>query len=401
MQPGCSRRAVRRGGSTGRAAGSAGVARLDAATVSQEGARQTVFAGRLIDWQRRHGRRDLPWQRTRDPYRVWLAEVMLQQTRVATVAGYYERFLLRFPDLAALAAAEPGEVMALWAGLGYYARARNLHACARAVMAEHGGAFPRSARSLARLPGIGRSTAAAIAAFCFHERAAILDGNVKRVLARVFAIEGHPAAAAVERRLWALAQRLLPARGADMPRYTQALMDLGATLCTRHAPCCLRCPLRTQCVAHAEGRVDALPTPRPARVARLRQTHWLLLRWNGSVMLESRPPSGLWGGLLAPPQFDTRGALNAAARRFARRPAPRTLPARRHSFTHFTLEFTPHLLELRAAPPVAAELAAVWLPAAAVQRAALPAPVRALLVELQGAREATDTAGRRRSRAQR
>src|SRR5450830_404982 len=221
-----------------------------------------TLAQRVVRWQREHGRHDLPWQNTRDPYRVWLSEIMLQQTQVSTVLDYFDRFLVRFPDVAALAAAEQDEVLGLWSGLGYYSRARNLHACARQVMALHGGAFPRSAELLATLPGIGRSTAAAIASFCFDERVAILDGNVKRVLTRALGFGDDLAVAAHERRLWDLATDLLPeapavggdaGRSPDMPAYTQGLMDLGATVCTTRKPACLLCPLQATCKALAEA----------------------------------------------------------------------------------------------------------------------------------------------------
>jgi A/G-specific adenine glycosylase len=337
------------------------------------------FADRLIDWQRQHGRSDLPWQRTRDPYRVWLSEIMLQQTQVATVLGYYARFLDRFPAVTDLAAATLAEVMPYWAGLGYYARARNLHACAVAVVREHGGAFPRSAEALAQLPGIGRSSAAAIAAFCFDERAAILDGNVKRVLARQFGIEGDPATAAVERRLWSLADALLPADAARMPTYTQAVMDLGATLCTRAQPACARCPVRASCVALRDGRVDQLPTPRVRKAPPLRRAQMLVLLADEAVLLEQRPAHGLWGGLLTLPQFDDASALDAALPSLAGAAVPAiALPTRRHAFTHFTLEFTPRVARLPAAPR-AADSARHWLPLDQLDAAALPAPIRTLL----------------------
>jgi A/G-specific adenine glycosylase len=343
------------------------------------------FAQRLIDWQRRHGRRDLPWQRTRDPYRVWLSEIMLQQTQVATVIGYYERFLQRFPEVQSLAAADLPAVMPLWAGLGYYARARNLHACARAVVETHGGQFPRSARELAQLPGIGRSTAAAIAAFCFDERAAILDGNVKRVLARHFAVDGDPGKAAVERRLWALAADLLPVRPVDMPEYTQAVMDLGATLCTRATPRCDYCPVRASCVARRDGRVAQLPTARARRAPTKRTAHWLILVRDDAVLLEARPPAGVWGGLLAPPVFDTQRALAQALRALGIEARPRAWPQRRHAFTHFTLTFTPHVVAAPTGVLFVAELGRVWLPLSTLDSAGLPAPVRALLRDVQTA----------------
>ena len=252
------------------------------------------FAPRLLDWHRQHGRHDLPWQQTRDAYRIWLSEIMLQQTQVATVIPYYQRFLARFPDIPALAAAAQDEVMALWSGLGYYARARNLHRCAQVLVTEHGGRFPEDAAIIAELPGIGRSTAAAIAAFAFGRHGAILDGNVKRVLTRVFGIEGFPGKPAVERELWALAESLLPPR--DIEAYTQGIMDLGATLCTRARPDCVTCPMRGLCVAERDGRQAALPTARPAKVVPHREAHYCLFSDGEHILLERRPPQGIWGG---------------------------------------------------------------------------------------------------------
>src|ERR1700739_3432699 len=227
----------------------------------------TGFAPRLITWQREHGRHDLPWQNTRDPYRVWLSEIMLQQTQVSTVIPYYARFLERFPDVAALAAAPLDDVMTLWAGLGYYSRARNLHRCAQAVVEARGGAFPSSVEALAELPGIGRSTAAAIASFAFGARATILDGNVKRVLARVFGGEGFPGEKKVENVMWLLAESLLPVNATDddISAYTQGLMDFGATLCARGKPDCLRCPFAVDCVANVTGGQAELPEACPRK----------------------------------------------------------------------------------------------------------------------------------------
>jgi len=342
------------------------------------------FAARLIAWQARHGRRDLPWQQTRDPYRIWLSEIMLQQTQVTTVLGFYARFLDRFPSVASLAQASLDEVMPLWAGLGYYARARNLHACAQAVCTQHDGSFPTNARALGELPGIGPSTAAAIAAFCFDERAAILDGNVKRVLARHFGIEGDPAGAAVEQRLWSLARDLLPPAARDMPAYTQAVMDLGATLCTRAAPRCPACPVQASCVAHRDGRVAQLPTPRIRKAAVLRHAHMLILLHGDHVLLQQRPPTGLWGGLLTPPQFDSPAALHAAvAQLTGAAMASREMPARRHAFTHFTLEFVPHLVVLPSTALHAADAALCWKQLAHAGELAVPAPIRTLLRDLQ------------------
>ncbi len=345
------------------------------------------FATRLIAWQARDGRQDLPWQKTRDPYRVWLSEIMLQQTQVATVLDYYARFLARFPTVEALAQAALEDVMPLWAGLGYYARARNLHACAQAICARHGGVFPSTASELAELPGIGPSTAAAIAAFCFDERAAILDGNVKRVLARHFAVEGDPAGAAVERHLWSLARDLLPPSACDMPAYTQAVMDLGATLCTRSAPRCPACPVQTTCVAHRDDRVDQLPTPRVRKAVALRHAHMLVLLHAEQVLLQQRPPTGLWGGLLTPPQFDTPAALHAAVTQLTGAPrAAQALPFRRHAFTHFTLEFVPHLVVLPATALHAGDAALCWRSLAHADELAVPAPIRTLLRDLRDLR---------------
>ncbi|HEU0202919.1 MAG TPA: A/G-specific adenine glycosylase [Burkholderiaceae bacterium] len=342
----------------------------------------TAFADRLIGWRRDCGRRGLPWQGSRDPYRVWLSEIMLQQTQVATVVPYYERFTARFPEVQALAAAAVGEVMQLWAGLGYYSRARNLHACARTVVEQYGGAFPATPAQLAALPGIGRSTAAAIAAFCFDARAPILDGNVRRVLARHAGIEGDPARRDVERLLWAHAETLLPAANA-MPEYTQALMDLGATVCTRTAPRCRDCPVASDCVARRTERVDVLPTPRARKKPRLRAAHWLVAIYGAEVLLLERPPAGIWGGLLAPPQFETAAALRAFVRNLA--PTARAIawPPRRNAFTHFTLEFTPHVVRLQSLRACAAEPMQCWLAWAALEMAALPTPVRALLRDVE------------------
>ncbi|WP_028602574.1 A/G-specific adenine glycosylase [Ottowia thiooxydans] len=259
-----------------------------------------AFSDRIIVWQGSHGRHGLPWQATRDPYRVWLSEIMLQQTQVSTVLDYYPRFLAQFADVAALAAASENEVMALWSGLGYYSRARNLHRCAQEVVSRFGGQFPSSAELLQSLPGIGRSTAAAIAAFCFGERAAILDGNVKRVLTRYLGIADDLAVSANERALWLRAEELLPEASTHqtMPIYTQGLMDLGATVCTLRRPVCLVCPLSADCVAAHEGKPERYPV-KTRRVKRSRMDLWLLhvLDPEGRVGLAQRPAPGIWAGL--------------------------------------------------------------------------------------------------------
>ncbi|QSI77209.1 A/G-specific adenine glycosylase [Niveibacterium microcysteis] len=304
------------------------------------------FADTLIAWQRAHGRHDLPWQASRDAYRVWLSEIMLQQTQVDTVIPYYQRFLARFPDLASLAAAPVDDVLALWSGLGYYARARNLHAAAQQIARMHGGRFPQSASAIAELPGIGRSTAAAIAAFCFGERAAILDGNVKRVLARHFGIEGFPGVRAVEQSMWALAESLLPAQGVDT--YTQSLMDLGATVCTRSRPRCADCPVTGSCVARQQGRQAELPTPRPTRVVPERQSRVLIARNDGAVLLQKRPPHGIWGGLYALPEIpdELDAEAHALALGLRANGGATPLPPLRHAFTHFRLTLEPQLLDV-------------------------------------------------------
>ena len=341
-------------------------------------ANQEVFSSRLVAWHKRHGRHDLPWQNTRDPYRVWLAEIMLQQTRVMTVIPYYRRFLQSFPRLADLAAAPVEEVMTLWSGLGYYARARNLHAAARAVMGEHRGVFPRDAAVIAQLPGIGRSTANAIATFCFDAHAPILDGNVKRVLCRVFGIEGFPGSGAVEKRLWALAEELMPGRhGAS---HNQAQMDLGAMVCTRGKPRCEACPFNDACAARATGRIDQLPTRKPRHVIPQRHATLLLLLDGDRVLLEARPPAGIWGGLLSLPELpENADAREWAERHFACRvsgiePAPTLM----HAFSHFRLRIAPLLL--RVTPNHAAmEQSLQWLPLAEIGSMALPAPIRRIL----------------------
>ena len=336
------------------------------------------FSARVVAWQRAMGRRDLPWQGTRDPYRVWLSEVMLQQTQVTTVTPYYLRFVARFPDVAALARAQVEEVMRLWAGLGYYARARNLHACAQIVVAEHGGRFPRTMEALARLPGIGRSTAAAIAAFCFDARAAVLDGNVKRVLARQFGVTGYPGAAAIERELWLRADALLPA-AVQMPAYTQGMMDLGATICTRSNPRCDQCPVRSTCVARRTGQVGELPSTRPRTKMPRRTAHLLLVLHREDVLVERRPGAGIWGGLLSLPQFDRVEQLAAALARLAPGACATALPPRRHVFTHFTLQITPHLVRIERPLTLAMEPRMQWLARANIDTEALPVPIRALL----------------------
>ena len=336
------------------------------------------FAGRVVSWQKTHGRHGLPWQGSRDPYRVWLSEIMLQQTQVATVLDYYPRFLQRCPDVRALAAASQDDVLALWSGLGYYSRARNLHRCAQVVVSQHGGEFPRSAEALQELPGIGRSTAAAIAAFCFGERAAILDGNVKRVLSRVLAFGDDLAQSASERALWDHATALLPSRDLreSMPRYTQGLMDIGATLCLARNPSCLLCPVRPVCAAAAAGNPEHYPV-KSRKLKRSAQSIWLLRARleDGSTWLARRPVPGVWAGLYCLPLFDSRDALAAALPARARR-ALRDAEPFVHVLTHKDL----HLHPVEATLPASWRAPeGDWFAPAQWPQLGLPAPVRKLL----------------------
>jgi A/G-specific adenine glycosylase len=344
------------------------------------------FARRLLHWYDRHGRHDLPWQDTptnrRKPYRVWLSEVMLQQTRVATVIPYFRRFVAALPDLRALAAADEDQVLALWSGLGYYRRARHMQAAAKLCVAQHGGRLPRDFEALAALPGIGRSTAGAILALSAGRRHTILDGNVKRVLCRYHGIEGWPGAHAVAETLWARAEAHTPAtRVAD---YTQAIMDLGATVCTRSQPDCGGCPQRRVCLAFRQGRATELPTPRPSRVLPERRSVWIVLRdGDDRVLLERRPSQGVWPGLWSLPEAPSADAAHAAATRRARldgKPGDRLSPVR-HQFTHFRLLAAP--IEWRGdrdRATVADAPASRWCTMAEIAALGIPAPVKRLLL---------------------
>lgn len=338
------------------------------------------FSERLIRWQKQHGRHDLPWQ-GESAYRIWLSEIMLQQTQVATVIPYYLRFVASFSDIAALAAATEEQVLAHWSGLGYYARGRNLHKTAKLIMERHGGEFPHDFEQLLALPGIGRSTAAAICALAWNERCAILDGNVKRVLARHRGVEGWTGGRQTEQQLWALAESLLPERSADI--YTQALMDLGAMVCTRSRPQCAACPVREDCVALSSSRVDQLPAARPRKTVPEREATFLLLLQGEEIMLERRPPHGVWGGLWCMPQIQA-GEEGAYLSRHGFRVGRRVeLAAFSHTFTHFRLHIRPVLLELQNRPLLAEQSGAEWMKREDALHAALPSPVRRLLRDLQ------------------
>lgn len=339
------------------------------------------FASRLISWQRCHGRHDLPWQRA-EPYFVWLSEIMLQQTQVATVIPYFQRFVASFPTIAALAAAGEDEVLAHWSGLGYYARGRNLHRAAQIIAAQHGGEFPRQHHLILELPGIGRSTAAAICSLAFNERRAILDGNVRRVLARYCGVEGSPAIKSVEDTLWQLAESLLPI--SDVDCYTQALMDMGATLCTRSKPRCGSCPVQDDCVAFRTGRVAQLPTPRQRRAVPERSAIFLLAIAGREVLLEKRAASGIWGGLWCLPQFDEMEEWEAYSQAW-KFTEPVALPVFTHTFTHFKLHITPLLLRL----PEKLVRHGIWLDLDEALSSAIPTPVRKLLAGILPGVQAT------------
>ena len=317
------------------------------------------FAQQVIGWQRKHGRHDLPWQGTRDPYRIWLSEVMLQQTQVGAVIPYYERFLAKYPTVEALGAASEDEVLQLWSGLGYYARGRNLHKAA-AEISRRG--FPKTAEKIAELPGVGRSTAAAIAAFAYGERAAILDGTDKRVLARVFGVSN-------DEELWKRAERVLPPR--PIEAYTQGLMDLGATVCKR-VPDCATCPVKADCVARKTGRIAELPARRAKKALPWRQASWFVFLREGKVLLERRRSPGIWGGLWCFPEQRPAGAR-----------VKRRLPVIEHGFTHFKLRIRPLFCT------GVTQKSGFWMDLDDAERAAIPTPVRRLLQVLAGNRHAT------------
>ncbi len=362
--------------------------RQNARPLLLETALEPGFARQVVSWQRQHGRQTLPWQHTRDPYRIWLSEIMLQQTQVATVIPYYTRFLQRFPTVTSLAAATESQVMELWAGLGYYTRARNLHRCAREVVTRWNGSFPKRAAELARLPGIGRSTAGAIAAFAFGERSPILDGNVRRVFARYFGIEGDPTSSAVQRVMWEQAERELPRPASDvfepeiqhevMRAYTQGLMDLGATVCTRMSPQCGQCPVQTTCVARRESRQDELPTPRRRRPLPERSTHLLWVVRGHDVLLQQRAGEGIWGGLLSLPEFDGEDAVVACEELGIEAQRVERLAPFVHTFTHFRLTMTPWWIEAGETLHES-DTSLRWVATEHIPEVALPAPIRRLL----------------------
>lgn len=340
------------------------------------------FSQQLIEWQKQHGRHDLPWQNTQDPYRIWLSEIMLQQTQVSTVIPYYARFLERFPGVGELAEATEEEVLRYWSGLGYYSRARNLHRAAKKIKSDFHGRFPANFEDIQSLSGIGRSTAAAISVFAFGARQAILDGNVKRVLARCFGIEGFTGNKKVEDSLWEKAVELLPGKKIEI--YTQSLMDLGATVCTRARPQCMHCPLQSQCVALSSNRVSALPTPKPRKAVPVKNTRMMIIMDRGDVLLEKRPSSGIWGGLWSLPEVDSGAEPITECRvRFGvEGRIDGELPMLEHTFTHFRLQITPLVMGVRKRTNIAGQQAFLWLPLSEAVNAAIATPVRKLLRQM-------------------
>ncbi len=344
--------------------------------------KEATFATRVIAWQKLHGRHDLPWQNTRDPYRIWLSEIMLQQTQVATVIPYYARFLEKFPTLADLTRASEDEVLALWSGLGYYSRGRNLLRAAQIATEKFGGECPREFDDILALPGIGQSTAAAISAFAFGERRAILDGNVKRVFARHFGVEGFYGEKKVETQLWSIAEDELPKKGIEA--YTQGLMDLGATICVRSRPLCLACPVEDSCIAKRDGRIQELPTRRPKKAVPEKSTTMLIITHGGEVLLEKRPPTGVWAGMWCFPELINGANPREVCRERFGLETKLSKPWRvlQHGFTHFKLSITPQPIAVREKLSRVTEPGVTWLSIDDARATAIPKPVRDLLTKL-------------------
>ena len=341
------------------------------------------FSVQLIRWQRAHGRHQLPWQNTHDPYAIWLSEIMLQQTRVATVIPYYLRFLRCFPDLKSLSLASLDEVLALWSGLGYYSRGRNLYKTARLIVSDHHGIFPQKIEVIQQFPGIGRSTAAAIEVFAYGKRCAILDGNVKRVLVRYFGMEGYPGDKKTEVLLWKKAEELLPknnVRG-NIEAYSQALMDLGATLCTRTKPKCIVCPIQRECVAFREHREDKLPIHRPCKPLLVKETVMLMIMRRSEILLERRPLTGIWGGLWCLPEMPANeNVFLYCTQRFGIKiKLLAHMPSIDHTFTHFKLRIYPRSLQVVSQISKISQSGQIWISFTGALEVAIPTPVRNLL----------------------
>ncbi len=341
----------------------------------------TAIAQQLINWHKLHGRHHLPWQRNRDPYAIWLSEIMLQQTQVKTVIPYYERFMRTFPTIRSLAQAPLDSVLAAWSGLGYYSRARHLHQAARILMQDYGGQFPDSREVIQQLPGIGRTTAAALSVFAFGKCEAILDGNVKRILARYYGIAGYPGESRIQNVLWTKAEEVLPLNYHDgsIETYTQALMDLGATVCTRHNPICDTCPLKQDCVAYIENSIDQLPTPKARKSIPQKEVTVLILMQQQKLLLQKRPPKGIWGALWSLPEIETGvNATNYCQHDWGIKVrSSSALPALDHQFTHFKLRIYPQLLHVASDVPLQPNQ--IWIKPMDALKEAIPVPVRKLL----------------------
>lgn len=339
------------------------------------------FSQAVLNWFDEHGRHDLPWQHNKTPYRVWVSEIMLQQTQVVTVIDYYQRFMKRFPDVQSLAAAEQDEVLHYWTGLGYYARARNLHKCAQTVVQEFAGEFPDSVEGLESLSGIGRSTAGAIASISMGKHASILDGNVKRVLSRFHAVEGWPGNKKVADEMWLIAERYTPAKRTG--EYTQAMMDLGATLCSRSKPQCQVCPLQAQCEAYAQDRVKAFPFSKPKKEKPVRSTRMLMLEWEDRILLRQQPSSGIWGGLWIFPMMDVDNPMMEHELLSHATQSIYEGEVFRHTFSHYHLDI--HPVHIRLAKPIDAisEAKQLWYNLKQPDSVGLAAPVKKLLESLK------------------
>jgi A/G-specific adenine glycosylase len=355
-----------------------------AAPAAMARTRASRFSTALLEWFDANGRMDLPWQVDPTPYRVWISEIMLQQTQVATAIPYYRRFMERFPDVRALADARLDEVLHLWSGLGYYARARNLHRAAGLIVRERRGRFPESLDEVMRLPGVGRSTAGAILALSSGQRHPILDGNVKRVLTRYFGVAGPPGEAAIEQLLWSIAETCTPR--ARVAQYTQGIMDLGATVCTRARPACLLCPLEADCVARLQGTQSQLPSPRP-RSPRPTRDAWLVVAMRGDhkVLLERRPPAGIWGGLWGLPEFPTRAHADQWCREHLTAGAPPALgDLIRHAFSHFDYEMKPLVVRCMGKSAMLRDVDRYrWYDVREPMKVGLPKPIATLIARTQ------------------
>jgi len=345
-----------------------------------------VLSSAIIAWQKKHGRHDLPWQNTTDPYAIWVSEIMLQQTQVTAVIGYYANFMARFPNIQTLANAEQEEVLQHWSGLGYYSRARNLHNAAQIIVDDFAGEFPQAFDDITSLPGIGRSTAAAISTFALDKPQPILDGNVKRVFARYFCIEGWTGTPAIQKQLWKIAEKENPNannKNHDAIAYTQGLMDLGATVCTRSKPKCDTCPLHKSCKAYAQNKTQSLPTPKPRKAIPQKETTMLVITMGKEVLLQKRPQKGIWAGLWSLPEIDMQAiASEAALAKFGLKTEPQEpLAIVNHAFTHYKLAITPQPL-IVTRKPKRETAGTVWMSLEDAIGAAIPTPVRKILLAL-------------------